>query len=89
MPATITHRFPRYIALPAVSRPGSSAAPAAKGAQAENTRRAGILASSSLAGLTLPDTDADKLYEPAGEVVVHFISDDARARATCRARCCW
>ena len=27
MPATITHRFPRYIALPAVSRPGSSAAP--------------------------------------------------------------
>ena len=29
MPATITHRFPRYIALPAVSRPGSSAAPGA------------------------------------------------------------
>ena len=27
MPATITHRFPRYIALPAVSRPGSSAVP--------------------------------------------------------------
>lgn len=31
-------------------------------------------------GLTLPDIDADKVYEPAGQVVVHYLSDGVRLR---------
>jgi hypothetical protein len=31
-------------------------------------------------GLRLPDIDADKVYEPAGQVVVHYLSDGVRLR---------